>query len=133
MRTILTVVVVILALLSTKQAVPQVADSIFPRVAWGDPYWAGYWDTGSWSSRWVDSSYYYPQLWRLGITHVVSEGDAISLDTAYNAARIPIWNDNTGSVKQYSNSTEAHYQVGDPLADAFRNPPSTGGVYNDAH
>ena len=110
MRTALAIFAVLLGQALVAQASAQAPDSIFPRIAWGDPYWAGTTGTGSWSSRWVDSSYYYPQLWRLGITHVVSEGDAISLDTAYNAARIPIWNDNTGSVKQYSNSTEAHYQ-----------------------
>jgi len=88
--------IVLLSLVLSMQIFPQISPTEFPKIGFADMYGlykypAPYWTPGQ--GPYADSSYYYPRLLELGLTHVVTDADPIPLNPAYNNS-IKILDDN---------------------------------------
>jgi len=126
---------VLFILLQSNFISAQVSDTVFPRAVYIDPYWAGYkhhYGTNpQWHQSWDDSSYYYPQLKQMGITHTVTYGDNISLSPIKNSVGVKLLNDNVGdNLYRAAKSVENRYEVGGNNSK-FKRPPSIGEEYTD--
>ena len=83
--------IVLLSLVLSMQIFPQISPTEFPKIGYADMYWlyeypSYYYPNHSPGSHHTDSSYYYPRLVELGLTHVVTDADAIPLNPAYNSS-----------------------------------------------
>lgn len=88
----------IFAFLFVLIAVSYLQAGEFPKYMFADPYWiyskADY--DPDMTQPMIDSSYYYPQLARLGITHSSTYGDNTSLN---NVENIKLFNHNIEKAK----------------------------------
>jgi hypothetical protein len=104
----------------------------FPRISFIDPYWAQCnYNTANHNNpvNYADSSYYIPQMERLGITHSVTIGDSISLGTITSA--INIFNANqTDTVTLHRQGVENLYEVGIPGGSQGIDLPTQGVAVN---
>jgi hypothetical protein len=77
--------IVFLAVVFTVPVFAQINPNEFPKIGFTDIYWERLhqlYNSPNYSH--ADSSWYYPRLKALGLTHVVTNGDAVPLNTSYN-------------------------------------------------
>ena len=84
MKRVLSILLIIFSIQLFSQSNP----TEFPKIGFADMYWLKknpFYGNSS-SINYDDSSYFYPQLLELGLTHVMTNGDAIPLNPAYNSS-----------------------------------------------
>lgn len=78
------------------------AQSEFPRISFLDPYWVHH-------TYFEDYDHYWPQIDSCGFTHIVTDGDAVSLN---NSAGFYLLNAILGDAWRYARGVEWEYPVG---------------------